>query len=152
MAFFLELITPERSVYRQEVDQITLPTVQGEITILQNHLPLVSALVPGIARVVANGVEEELAVAGGFLLVEEGGRTRILADSAERGHELDMEVLEEARARAEKIMAEMTRTDDAAYAAAAAQLEHELARYKVAIKHRKTKRPPVIGAGIDRAE
>jgi F-type H+-transporting ATPase subunit epsilon len=139
-----ELVTPERIVFRQEIDQVTLPTMQGEITVLPNHLPLVAALVPGVVRLKKGNVEEDVAVSGGFIEISADNKVRVLADTAERGFELNFEAIESAKSRAEQVMKETVRSDDAAYAAAAAGLERELARYRVAHKHRGATHVPTI--------
>jgi len=136
-----ELITPERVLFREDVDAVTLPTVEGEITILPHHIPLVAKLVAGIARLKRGDVTEEVAVSSGFIDVRDGAHVRVLADTAERGHELDVAAIEEAKKRAEKVMKEAVRSDDVSYAAAAALLERELARYTVARKHRGSHKP-----------
>ncbi len=138
-----ELITPERVVYRQEADQVTLPTAQGEITVLPGHASLVAALVPGIARLKTKGTEEEVAVSGGFIEVG-NDKVRVLADTAERGEELDISVIEEAKKRAEKVMQEAARQDDVSFAAAMASMEREMARYKLAKRRRAPKQTPTI--------
>jgi len=135
MPLYFELITPERVVFRQEIDAITLPTMEGEITILPGHIPLVAALAIGVARLKKGKVEEDVAVSGGFIEVKEDNVVRMLADTAERGIELKLSSIEEAKARAEKIMHDTIRTDEKQYALAAAMLERELARYRVARKH-----------------
>lgn len=129
-----ELVTPERTVFKKTVDQLTLPTSMGEITILTNHLPMVATLVPGVARLKTGGEEEEVAVSGGFIEISKES-VRVLADTAERGEELDLSVIEEAKLRAEQVMKETVKTDDVSFAAAAAALERELARFRVARKH-----------------
>lgn len=130
-----ELVTPERVVFRQEVDQVTLPTMEGEVTIMSGHIPMVAALKAGIAHLKKGTGEEDVAVSGGFIEVRAGNNVRVLADTAERGIELDLKVIEEAKQRAEKVMNETSRRDDVQYTMAAASLERELARYKVARKH-----------------
>lgn len=140
-----ELITPERVVFREEVEQVTLPTAMGEITLLPRHIPLVANLIPGIIRLKKNREEDEIAVSGGFIEVGQD-KIKVLADTAERGHELDISVIEAAKERAEKVMREAVRQDDASYAAAAAALERELARYKVAKKYRSPRRTPTMDA------
>lgn len=139
-----QLITPERVVFKEEVEQVTLPTALGEITILPNHEQLVASLVPGVARLKTKKGDEEVAVSGGFIEVSSGNNIKVLADTAERGFELDLSSIEQAKARAEQVMRETARTDDASYAAAAAALERELARYKVAHKHRGARKSPTI--------
>lgn len=132
MPLQFELVTPERIVFREEVEQITLPTALGEITVLPEHQDLVATLVAGIAHVKKPGnVEEDLAVSGGVIEIK-GSLVRVLADTAERGEELDMSAIELAKKRAEDVMRATDRRDDNAFAAAAAALERELARYRVA--------------------
>ncbi len=131
MPIHFELITPERVVFRREADKITLPTAAGEITVLPGHIGLVAALVPGIAKLKTQDGEEEVAVSGGFIQVGKD-QVRVLADTAERGEELDLNVIEEAKRRAEKVMKEAVRLDDNQYAAAVAAMEREMARFKLA--------------------
>ena len=129
-----ELTTPERTVLAETVDQITLPTKEGEITILPNHIPLVAMLVPGMVTLVTAKQESYLAVSGGFIEVQPGSRVVVLADTAERADELDEKKIEEARARAQAMLTEKRQVDDVAFADAAVGLERELARLKVARK------------------
>ncbi len=153
MPLHLELVTPERVLFREDVDEVTLPTAEGEITILPNHIQLVAALIAGVARIkrtadTHRGVPliEMVAVSSGFIEVREGSRVRVLADTAERGHELELSVIEIAKERAARVMQEAVRSDDVSYVAAAALLERELARYKVARKHHRPHHVPTIDA------
>lgn len=130
------ITTPERVVYEDEVDEVTLPTTEGEITVLPHHIPLVTLSRAGVVRVKKGSAEQYLAVSGGYVEVQPGSKLTILADTAERAEELDIKKIEEAHERARKIMEEKIHTDDVAYASAAAALERELARLKVARKHR----------------
>ena len=57
MKIKFEIITPERTVYQDDIDQLTLPTKMGEITILPHHIPLVAALLPGELRIKKNDQE-----------------------------------------------------------------------------------------------
>lgn len=139
-----EITTPERIVYRDEVDQITIPTKEGEITVLPNHIPLVSILTPGALTVKKNGEEIYMATSGGFIEVQNGNKVIILADTAERSEELSIEAIEAAKERARKMLEEKKNVDEVAFADAAAMLERELARLKVARKHRGGKTGPVI--------
>lgn len=142
-----ELVTPERVVFRTEIDQVTLPTKEGEITVLPNHAALVAELVPGVAHLKRGTEEEDVAVSGGFIQVGEN-RVRVLADTAERGVDLDLSAIEQAKARAEAVMKETVRSDDAAFTAAAANLERELARYKVAKRTRAMKNVPALDRAV----
>ena len=118
----------------------TVPTREGEITVLPGHVPLVASLVPGMITVQRSGGEQYLAVSGGFIEVQPGSKMIILADTAERAEELDLEKVDAARARAEKMLTEKRAIDDMSSAAAMAALERELARAKVARKHRAGRR------------
>lgn len=131
-----ELTTPERIVVSEEIDGITLPTQTGEITILKDHVPLVANLVPGMATVHKGGEEEYLAVSGGFVEVQPGNKVIVLADTAERAEELDMEKVEEARTRAAKLLEEKRHAADVSNAAMLAALEREMARLRVVKKYR----------------
>ncbi len=108
----------------------------GEITILPNHIPLVAALVPGTAVVRTKGTEQLLAVSGGFIEVRPGSEVVVLADTAERAEELVEADIEAARARAERVLVEARGREDVAFADAAAAMERELARLRVAHKYR----------------
>lgn len=129
-----KIVTPERTVLEDEVDQLTLPTQEGEITILPNHIPLISVLAPGELVAKTNGEEIAMAVSGGMVEVRKNEIT-VLADTAERAEEIDIKRAEEAKARAEKLKEEKIRLDETEYATAAALLEKNLARIKVARKH-----------------
>ena len=144
-----ELITPERVVYQDEVDQVTLPTMDGEITILPMHIPLVAQLVPGVAVLRKKGRDEDVAVSGGFIEVDKEGHVRVLADTAERGMNLNLEDIEKAKQRAEDVMRSAARGDDEAFAHAAAEMEREMARYKVAVKYHQHAKTSGLATGGD---
>lgn len=132
----IELITPERVVFSQEADSITIPTKSGEITVLPGHVPLVSTLASGALTIMASGTESNVAVGGGFIEVLPGSKILVLADFAERAEELDLEAVEAAHKRAEDALREKRFADDVSSAAAIAALEREFARVKVARRHR----------------
>jgi len=132
----LKIVTPERVVYEDVVDSVTLPTTSGEITILKDHIPLVSNLRSGEIRTLTGKEEILLSVSTGFVEVRPGNEVIILADTAERAEELDLKVIEEAHERAKKLLEEKRHVDTEAFAHAAAALERELARFKVASKRR----------------
>ncbi|HTK04622.1 MAG TPA: F0F1 ATP synthase subunit epsilon [Candidatus Eisenbacteria bacterium] len=139
-----ELITPERVVLKEEFDAATVPTREGEITVLPGHVPLVASLAPGMITVSRGGNESYLAVSGGFIEVQPDSRVVILADTAERAEELDLDKVEAARQRAETLISEKRHVDDFSSAAAVAALERELARLRVAKKHRSGRRQPPL--------
>lgn len=134
-----QIVTPERTVSSDEVEQVSLPTQDGEITILQNHIPLVSILKPGELRYKKNGEDFALAVSGGFVEVREDGSVVVLADTAEHAMEIDIKRAEEAKDRAAKLMSEARHKEHVDYEAFESLLEKELARIRVGNKYRKLK-------------
>ncbi len=133
--FRFSLITPERIVFSGDASAVVVPTTDGEITVLADHVPIIGEVRAGEVRVLSSGGKEEsIAAAGGFLQFR-SGELSILADTAERAAEIDLSRAEEARKRAEEVRSESAGRDDAEYARVAAVLEKELARIKVARKH-----------------
>ncbi|TSC52823.1 MAG: F-type H+-transporting ATPase subunit epsilon [Parcubacteria group bacterium LiPW_39] len=129
-----QIVTPERIVLEDNVKQVTVPTQMGEITVLPGHIPLVAVLKPGEIRAKKDGREILMAVSGGFIEVLKN-KVVILADTAEMAEEIDEKRAEEARQRAQKLKEEK-RFDRVEFAALQSQIEKELARLKVARKHR----------------
>lgn len=132
-----KIVTPERVVFEDNVESVSIPTADGEITVLPHHLPIVTLLQAGVLRIKKGEQETALAVSSGVVEVN-ARRVVILADTAERADELEEEKIEKARAQAQKLM-ESKRSDSEAFAEATAALERELARLKVARRHRRSK-------------
>ncbi|TME63180.1 MAG: F0F1 ATP synthase subunit epsilon [Chloroflexi bacterium] len=104
MPLHLEVITPERRVYEDDVDMVIAPGSEGYLGILPHHAPLFTTLGPGEFRVKKGGVEEALAVFGGFMDVR-GNRVVVLTDAAEPAEEIDSRRAQEARERAQQALA-----------------------------------------------
>jgi F-type H+-transporting ATPase subunit epsilon len=133
MKIKFKIVTPERVVFEEEVDQVTLPTQEGEITVLPHHIPLVAILKPGELWL-KNGSEEIfLAVSGGLIEVKKN-EVAVLADTAEQAHEIDEQRAQEAKERAQELMKSNRESVD--NTALVAKMEKELARLKVARKHK----------------
>jgi len=130
----LKIVTPERIVFEDSVDSISVNTENGEVTILQNHLPLVSLLRAGEMTLKTGTETTHLAVSTGLLEVRPGNVVIILADSAERSDELDLKAIEEAKKLALQRLEEARNKGDVAYADALVHMERELARHRVASK------------------
>lgn len=110
----IELITGERVVYQQDnVDMVVAPGSEGTLGILPSHAALISLLDAGELRVKKGGQEESIIVFGGFIEVVDD-RVIILADSAERASEIDLERAERARENAEAAIRNRTETVDLA--------------------------------------
>jgi F-type H+-transporting ATPase subunit epsilon len=145
----LKIVTPERLVLEEMVDQVSLPTTLGEITILPNHIPLITGLSSGDVVAFVNGEQVPMAVVGGFVEVKtglpaqtgEGGITEVavLADFAEHISELSDIAIEKAKARAEELKNLMTNKDHVDFEHFEAELERSLTRVKIADKWRNKK-------------
>ena len=131
----LKIVTPEKVLLDAEADSVSCPTQMGEITILPNHIPLVASLAPGEMKIVENGSARHMAVAGGVVEGRRQNEIVVLADAAEAEEEIDIKRAEEAKARARKVMAEKTLSEEE-YAATAAALEKALTRLRVARRKR----------------
>ncbi|MEK7545689.1 MAG: ATP synthase F1 subunit epsilon [Patescibacteria group bacterium] len=151
-----ELTTPERVAVRAKIRQVSIPTTEGEITVLPDHLPLVAPIRAGELRLVdEKGEEMLLAVSGGFVTVHppvkdagashgaSDNRVAVLADTADRADELDFKAIEEAVKRAEQVLAEK-HDDEERFADATAHLAREMARWKVVRKHREKRGLPHV--------
>src|SRR3989338_9789883 len=106
----LKIITPERLVLEEMVDHVSLPTTEGEITILPEHIPLISGLASGDVIAFANNEHVPMAVVGGFVEVKngkEGTEVAVLADFAEHVSELSEEKITQAKSRAEELKKQM---------------------------------------------
>ena len=136
MKFKLDIVTPERLVYSEDVDVVTVPTIEGEIGILANHTPIVSVIASGELKIKKDGEVNYIAISGGFVQFIKNKAT-ILADAAERADEIDIERAEKARERAKKLLSEK-QVDKIAQADAIAALQRSLIRIRVA-QRRSTK-------------
>jgi len=134
-----ELVTPERVVLKETIVQITAPTKMGEITILPDHIPLVSSLKPGVIEIKKeDGEIEIISVSGGFIEVLRD-KIVVLADTAERAYEIDLERAESAYSRAEELMKTERQVDKQTFASITSSIEKQLARTKAVKKWRRTK-------------
>ena len=134
-----QIVTPEKTVSSEDVEQVSLPTTEGEITILPNHIPLVSIIKAGELRYIKNGEVFALAVSGGFVEVREDGSIVVLADTAEHAMEIDIARAEEAKERASKLMLEARHKEHVSFESIETALEKELTRIRVGNKYRKIK-------------
>jgi F-type H+-transporting ATPase subunit epsilon len=129
-ALLLEVVTPDRLVLSTEADVVVCPGVEGQFGVLVGHIPFLSALEIGEMYYRKGGQTEYLAVSGGFAEVT-GAKVTIVAESAEKGHEIDVERARRARERAEKRLAAV-KTAEIDYVRAEAALRRSMVRMKVA--------------------
>ena len=97
----LDIVTPDRLVAHDEVSAVTIPGKNGYLGILPGHAPLLTELAPGELVYASGGAQHTLAVNWGFAEVL-GDRVIVLAQSAERAEEIDVERAEKAKVRAEE--------------------------------------------------
>jgi len=97
----LEIVTPERKIYGQEVNLIVAKGIEGELGILPNHIPMVTPLrIAAVTAKVQGQKDHVIAVHGGFMEVRKD-KVVILAESAELPEEIDADRAARARERAE---------------------------------------------------
>jgi F-type H+-transporting ATPase subunit epsilon len=101
--FQLEIVTPEKKVVNTSAQEVQIPGKNGYLGILPGHAPLITELAVGEITYRENSTERHLAVAWGFAEVLPD-KVTILAESAERPSEIDVERARQAKARAEKLL------------------------------------------------
>ena len=130
MPLHLEIVTPERLAYEDDVDMVLVPGAEGELGILPHHTPLVSLLGVGELRIRKGGDEEAFAIVGGFVQVRPD-KVVVMAETADMASEIDLERAQEARREAERVL-ESGYVEGADLSAARAQLQAALMRIRVA--------------------
>ena len=130
----LEIVTPDRAVAHEQVDEVQLPGIQGNLGILPGHTPLLTRLRVGPAWYRKGGEIVNLAIANGVAEVLPD-KVRLLALVAERGDEIDLDRAEEARKRAEeRLQAARTGVSDIDMERARLALVKAMTRINVATK------------------
>ncbi len=97
----LEIITPEKIIYKDSVDSITVPGTKGMFQVLKDHAPLMSTIEIGVITLKKNDVNTYLTTAGGTIEVL-NNNVLILADSVEVINDIDIDRAESAKTRAEE--------------------------------------------------
>jgi len=103
----LEIVTPEKKVFSEDVRFVVVPGAEGELGILPEHAALMSALKIGVLKIQQEGKNFKMAVSGGFVEVR-NSRVTVLADAAESADQIDRDRAEAAKARAEQRLAAKT--------------------------------------------
>ncbi len=97
----LEIITPEKIIYKESVDSITVPGTKGMFQVLKDHAPLMSTIEIGVISLKKNDENNYLTTAGGTIEVL-NNNVLILADSVEVIDDIDIDRAESAKTRAEE--------------------------------------------------
>jgi F-type H+-transporting ATPase subunit epsilon len=135
MPLRLDIVTVERLVYSEEVDMVIAPGIEGQMGILPRHAPLLTALTYGELRVKRGNEELSFAIGGGFMEVQPDQVT-VLADTAERAEEIDLERAQAARRRAEERLRQRVE-DRVDFTRADAAVRRAATRIKVAETRRR---------------
>ncbi len=139
----LKIITPLKLVLEEMVDQVSIPTTEGEITILAHHIPLVASLASGDVVACVNDECIPFAIVGGFVEIKtnEDGLTEVavLADFAEHVSDISDEKIQKAKDEAEALRIKMQNTDDVDFEHFETELERSLTSVKIADKWRNRK-------------
>lgn len=132
----LQIITPEKTVFDDEVDQITLPTSQGQITVLPHHTGLITNIEPG--ELIYRKHSKETHVAAGFGFAQVGkDNVKVLVDLAAPEEEIEEKAIEAAKKEAEETLKQKHLLSEEEYATAAANLQKALMQLKVKRRHRR---------------
>jgi F-type H+-transporting ATPase subunit epsilon len=129
----LDIVTPEGTVFAEQVRMVTLPAVEGQMGVLPGHIRLMTQLVPGEIIVRAADHDRFLAVGGGLVDVT-GDHVTILTDMAVDVESIDEEKAEEARERAAARLREKLSGEEVA--SVNASLTRSLAQLRVKRRHR----------------
>jgi len=136
-----EIATPEKVLMKEEVLSVSVPTTSGELTILPDHIPLISILKSGVLEIhLLDGGISLMSVSGGFLEVLKN-KIVILADTAEKAEELNEQRIKEARLKAEEMRQSEKAKDEVEFVNISSRIEKELARERALNKWRKLKGP-----------
>lgn len=133
----LKIITPEKLIFEDEVNEVILPSSEGQLGILPHHANLMARLLPGELRIKKSGKEEIMAVGDGFLQMVDNNLT-VMTDLATHAEDIDERVVEEviasAKKRAEAALEQ--KLSDEEYAETLAVIEKSLAQLKIKRRHR----------------
>ncbi|KQY92090.1 ATP synthase F1 subunit epsilon [Paenibacillus sp. Root52] len=108
--FLLEIVTPERLVYSEQVDRISVRGVEGELGILPGHIPMVTPLQIAPIMIKSGKEMKQAAIGGGFIEVRKD-KVVILAESAEFPESIDVDRARAAKERAERRLASQSNQD-----------------------------------------
>jgi F-type H+-transporting ATPase subunit epsilon len=135
----LELVTPERMILSEDVDEVIAPGVEGDLGVLPEHTPLLTALRVGeLAYRVGKQMEYVAIVGGGFLEIN-NNKVIVLADDAELGREINLDEAIERKLKAERDLENERKADEKIFREAEIQLMKELTRVQIAEKYKGAK-------------
>ena len=142
--FLLQMVTPQQIIYQQQAKKLVVTTMEGEITVLPLHTPLVAAVLPGEVKITefqkGSGASKErtMAISEGVIEIR-GNEVSLLIRKAERVEELDRQKIEEAKKMAEKMIEQARKAgaSEREFAAMETSLQREIARLRIYEKYRR---------------
>ncbi|MFA5773302.1 MAG: ATP synthase F1 subunit epsilon [Candidatus Paceibacterota bacterium] len=138
----LKIVTPEKLILEELVDSVTIPTTEGEITILPDHIPLIASLASGDIVAITDGEYVPMAVVDGFVETKKENDltvVTILADFAEHIALITEAEIEKAKAKAEELKKKAENNEIVDFEHFESELERSLTRVKIADKWRTKK-------------
>lgn len=139
MHFLLEIITPERTAYTEQVRAVSVPTPDGTIGILPKHVGLFTVLGEGEIKITSGTKELFLAIGGGFMEVRKE-KVSILVSRAVHAEELNERAIKEAESRAHELLSKNVKGEE--LIAAQAILRRSMLEMKVIRRHRTRQASP----------
>lgn len=136
MSLHLQIITPEKIVFDEDVDQVSLPTETGQITVLPKHVGLITNIEPGEMIYKKHQKETHLATGFGFAQVGPAD-VKVLIDLAAVPEEIEEKSIEAAKKEAEEALKQKHTLSEEEYALAAANLQKALVQLKIKRRHRR---------------
>ncbi len=131
MEIKVDIVSAEGEIFAGSASMVFAPAEMGEVGIAPRHAPLLTRLKPGVVRVQSGGEEQEFFVSGGLLEVQPMQVT-VMADTAERAHDIDEAAAVEAKRRAEEALSQASADVD--LARAQAELAEAAARLHLVTK------------------
>lgn len=102
MKLTVDVLTPQSEIYSGEADEVVVPTINGQIGILPNHVSLLTQILPGELEVRNGSKVEHIAIMGGYAEVNKN-HVNILGDYAVRAEDIEVAKVEQAKTKAEKM-------------------------------------------------
>ncbi len=133
-AIKLEIITPEKTLLSDTVDMVVVPTENGEVGILPNHIPLFSKIIPGEVKIKKGADIKFITIYGGFLETTPG-KVNILADFAVYSDEIEEEKVLAAKQKAEEAM--KVKKSETDFALAENELRKAILQLKIAERRKR---------------
>ncbi len=132
----LQIITPEKVVFDDDVDEVSLPTNTGQITVLPHHTNLITSIEPG--ELIYKKHQKDTLLAAGYGFAQVGkDNVKVLVDLAAPEESIEEKAIEEARKQAEEAMKQKHTMSEEEYATVAANLAKALAQLKIKRRHRR---------------